>query len=156
MAPVQITKILEAHRLYLETDRTLGERANFRAVDLAGFSFAGTDLRRVNMRRAVLEGVDLGGADLRRANLIGANLKRARLEKADLSDARLNGANLAAANLKEADLSRADMEFSFLVDAALAKKTKYKDVDTLIPAIYQLWRGVQVTRNGSASVPAEL
>ena len=26
----------------------------------------------------------------------------------------------------------------------------------VIPAIYQLWRGVQVTRNGSASVPAEL
>ena len=25
----------------------------------------------------------------------------------------------------------------------------------VIPAIYQLWRGVQVTRNGSASVPAE-
>ncbi|MCH8924356.1 MAG: pentapeptide repeat-containing protein, partial [Planctomycetes bacterium] len=100
-------------------DRKHGQRANLRAVDLAGFSFAGMDLRRVNMRRAVLEGVDLGGADLRRANLIGANLKRARLEKADLSDARLNGANLAAANLKEADLSRADMEFSFLVAAAL-------------------------------------
>ena len=66
LAPGDIKKILESHRLYLETDRKHGERANLRSVDLAGFSFAGMDLRRVNMRRAVLEGADLGGADLRR------------------------------------------------------------------------------------------
>jgi uncharacterized protein YjbI with pentapeptide repeats len=87
----EIERLLAAHRLYLETERRQGRRADFGSADLSGVDFAGLDLRRVKMDRAVLRGADLTGAHLERANLIGAVLEGARLDNADLSGARLSG-----------------------------------------------------------------
>ena len=81
----EIERMLAAHRLYLETERRQGSRADFGSADLSGRDFTGLNLRRIKMDRAVLKGADFTGAHLQRANLIGAMLQEARLDHADLS-----------------------------------------------------------------------
>ena len=102
----QIEQILAAHRLYVETERRQGRRADLGSADLSGLNFSGLNLRRVKMDRAVLKGADFTGARLERANLIGALLAHARLDSADLTGARLSGANLVSASLRNALLDR--------------------------------------------------
>src|SRR5437762_11200143 len=102
----EIERLLAAHRLYVETGRRQGRRADFGSADLSGVHFAGLNLRRVKMDPAVLRGADLTGAHLELRNLIGAVLEEARLDNADLSRARLSGANLASASLVNATLRR--------------------------------------------------
>ena len=58
----EIERHLAAHRLYLETERRRGRRADFGSADLSGVRFEGLNLRRVKMDRAVLRGADLTGA----------------------------------------------------------------------------------------------
>src|ERR1700739_1340053 len=48
----EIDRILADHRLYLETERRQGRRADFTVVDLSGRVFAGVDLRRATLPRA--------------------------------------------------------------------------------------------------------
>src|SRR2546421_438918 len=115
----EIERLLAAHRLYVETGRRQGRRADFGSADLSGVHFAGLNLRRVKMDRAVLRGADLTGAHLDRANLIGAVLEEARLDKADLSRARLSGANLASASIVTGCVTQADMEFALMDTATL-------------------------------------
>src|SRR4030095_17136730 len=43
----EIERLLAAHRLYLETERRQGRRADFGSADLSGVDFAGLNLRRV-------------------------------------------------------------------------------------------------------------
>jgi len=57
MTHEQLTAILEAHKLWVETDGRQGERAN--------------------LRLAVLRGCDLREADLRGADLVGCDLSEA-------------------------------------------------------------------------------
>jgi hypothetical protein len=42
----EIEQMLAAHRLYLETERRQGSRADFGSADLSGHDFSGLDLRR--------------------------------------------------------------------------------------------------------------
>lgn len=70
----ELRKILDEHKVYLESLGESGSRANF----------SGTYLRDANLRNA-----DLRGADLSWANLIKANLRGADLSGADLRAARL-------------------------------------------------------------------
>src|SRR5262249_54899759 len=111
-SPSEIEKILELHRVYLETEYHEGHRANFSSADLSGRDFSGLNLRGIRMDRAVLRGAAFTGARLQTANLIGAILEQARLDRADLSRARLSGANLVSASLEGAWLAKADMEFA--------------------------------------------
>ena len=50
----QIERILDDHRLYVETERRQGRRADLGAVDLSELNFAGLELRRAKMDRALL------------------------------------------------------------------------------------------------------
>ena len=108
----EIEHMLAAHRLYLETERRQGSRADFGSAGLSGHDFSGLNMRRIKMDRAVLKGADFTVAHLQRANLIGAMLQEARLDHADLSGARLSGANLVSASLENACLAEADLEFA--------------------------------------------
>jgi hypothetical protein len=72
----QIEEILAAHRLYVETERRLGRRADFGSADLVRLNFSGLNLRRAKMDRALLKGADFTRTRLHRANLIGALLAR--------------------------------------------------------------------------------
>jgi hypothetical protein len=72
----QIERILGEHRLYLETERRQGCRADFGSADLSGLNFSGLNLRRVKMDHALLTGADFTRANLQRANLIGGQSRR--------------------------------------------------------------------------------
>ena len=72
----ELATILELHKLWLETNRLQGGRANLGGANLAN---------------ANLSGANLNVADLTYANLGGANLKGAKLSLADLTDADITG-----------------------------------------------------------------
>jgi len=113
---LNIQKILDEHKLWVETNKEKGSMA-----DLSGANLSGADLRGANLSEADLSGADLSGANLSEADLSGANLSEADLSGADLSEANLSGANLSEANLSEADLSGADLSEANLRGANLSE-----------------------------------
>ena len=68
-------EILEAHKLWLETNGRDGERADLRGADLRGADLRGADLSGADLRWADLSGADLRGVDLSGADLRGAELR---------------------------------------------------------------------------------
>jgi uncharacterized protein YjbI with pentapeptide repeats len=96
----KLNRILEEHKLWLESGGSEGKRANLWGANLGRANLGGANLERAN-----LGGADLWGANLGRANLGGANLWGANLEEANLGGADLRGANLREADLRRADLS---------------------------------------------------
>ncbi len=115
----ELALILEAHELYVASNKQSGRQANLDATDLSGRSFVGKKLWRIRMRRADLGNADLTGADLRHALLVGARMQRATLAAADLSRARLGGIDLSDAACQGACLAEADIEFGILANADL-------------------------------------
>ena len=89
MNTAELQKILDEHKVWVESYRQRGDRANLRGADLRC-----ADLRDANLRCADLRGADLRGADLRGADLSDADLRGADLRGADLRDADLRGADL--------------------------------------------------------------
>src|SRR5216683_7800472 len=77
LSPGEVEQRLAAHRLYLQTERRQGRRANFASTYLSGLNFSGLDLRRIKMDRTLLRGADFTGE---RANMIGATMQHARLD----------------------------------------------------------------------------
>jgi hypothetical protein len=65
----ELNKILEQHKLWLESDGEKGERA-----DLRGANLRHADLWNADLRHADLQDADLQDAHLRRADLRGAKL----------------------------------------------------------------------------------
>ncbi len=91
MNATELQKILNEHKIWIESDRSQGSRADLRVANLSG----------ANLRVANLSGANLSGANLRVANLSGANLSVANLRVANLSGANLSVANLSGANLPD-------------------------------------------------------
>ncbi|EOX5554815.1 pentapeptide repeat-containing protein [Yersinia enterocolitica] len=114
-----LNKILGEHKIWVESYRENGSRANLRGADLRCANLSGADLSGANLSGANLSGANLRGADLSGANLSGANLRGANLRGADLSGANLSGANLRGANLSCADLRCADLRGADLRGADL-------------------------------------
>ena len=102
-------KILEAHRIWVESGRKKGTRADLIQADLRGANLSRAFLGGVVLRRAFLGGANLSRADLRQAVLDGANLSGADLREANLSYAYLSEADLRGADLSWANLSGADL-----------------------------------------------
>ena len=69
-----LEQILSAHRIYLETSREQGTRADLSAADLTGCDLSGKALRRIKLDHALLRNANLAYANLQKANLIGADL----------------------------------------------------------------------------------
>ncbi|WP_339053686.1 pentapeptide repeat-containing protein [Arsenophonus endosymbiont of Crataerina pallida] len=92
----ELRKILDEHKVWVES---LGEDGS--KADLCRANLREADLRGADLYGANLYGADLRGADLRGANLYGANLYGADLRGANLYGANLYGANLYGANLPE-------------------------------------------------------
>ncbi len=107
----ELDKIIDNHKLWLNSECEKGERADL--------SYA--DLRYVNLSYADLDNADLSYADLSNANLHNANLHNANLHNADLSNADLSNADLSYANLSYADLSNANLRHANLRYAVLRK-----------------------------------
>ena len=94
MKKEELNKILDDHKLWVESIGKKGKRAYLK----------GADLYSADLYNANLYGVNLYGAVL-----AGANLKGANLYYADLYDANLLGANLLGANLEGANLEGTDL-----------------------------------------------
>ncbi|HGC8063424.1 TPA: pentapeptide repeat-containing protein [Yersinia enterocolitica] len=84
-----LNKILGEHKIWVESYRENGSRANLRDANLRDADLRGANLRGANLRDADLRGADLRGANLRDADLRGADLRGANLRGADLRGANL-------------------------------------------------------------------
>jgi len=111
----ELSEILKQHSIWLESDHTLGSRANL----------AGADLEEANLAGADLSKADLRDTNLSEANFFEANLYRADLSRADLYKADLSGANLSEANLSITKLSRANLYIADLSGANLSGADLY-------------------------------
>ncbi|MDX7495489.1 pentapeptide repeat-containing protein [Providencia stuartii] len=115
----ELRKILDEHKVYVESFGESGSKANLIDADLRGANLIGADLSGANLSGANLIGADLIGANLIDADLSGANLSGADLIGANLIGADLSGANLSGANLSGADLSGANLSGANLSGADL-------------------------------------
>lgn len=105
-----LNAVLEDHRIWLESNKKLGGRADFEGVDLRGTAFKDAKLTAANFKSANLRGVNIEGANLRGADLRGVDFSRANLRNADLRGADLRGAYFEYANLRSAHLEGAQLE----------------------------------------------
>ena len=94
MKPSELKAILDQHRLWFESGRVQGKRADLVGANLVGANLVGANLKGANLWGAYLEGANLQGADLEGAYLQGAYLPGANLRGANLEGANLEGAYL--------------------------------------------------------------
>ncbi|EKN3753895.1 pentapeptide repeat-containing protein [Yersinia enterocolitica] len=114
-----LNKILGEHKIWIESYRKNGSRANLYGANLRDANLYGANLYGANLRDANLYGANLRDANLYGANLRDANLRDADLRGANLRDADLRGANLRDANLCDANLCDANLYGANLCDANL-------------------------------------
>lgn len=100
----QLNPLLKAHRQWLESDGSEGERLILQGVNLSELNLRGAKLERASIR-----GCDFYQSDLAHANLRGAVLHRCDFRKANLRGARLNCASLRNISLSFTDLSQTDL-----------------------------------------------
>ena len=137
MDAVELSKILDKHKLWLESERG-GERADLRHANL-GYA----DLRHANLGYAYLGSANLGYADLRHANLGSADLGHADLRHVDLGHA-----DLRHANLGYADLRHANLDFSCLPLWCGGLKMHIDDKQA-IQILYHLLSSIRYSKNVS-------
>ena len=110
MASRSIKDILNAHSLWLCSNRSDGERADFSGYAFFGDRLAGLDLTGANLNGAKLSRADLCATKFDEAELIGADLEGAILDDASLRRACLQNANLVAVEgLTSASLAGANL-----------------------------------------------
>ena len=118
-----LNKILDSHKLWLETKGEKGEKANLSYIDLSYI-----DLTNVNLSHAILYCTRLNYTKLNYTNLSFCNL-----EAADLTGAILIGTNLFKANLAEANLSNTNLTNANLRETDLYKTNFfYAKIDNMI------------------------
>lgn len=119
MKASELNKILEQHRLWVNSNTEQGSRANLTHANLRGASLEGRILTRADLRSADLRSANLTGANLTGADLFGANLENANLTGADLHNADLEVTNITFANLHGADLTHTNLARASLHGADL-------------------------------------
>ena len=136
ISKAKLDKIIDNHKLWLQTNGEKGERANLSSADLSS---------------ANLSSANLSYADLSYANLSSADLSSANLSYANLSSANLSSANLSYANLSSANLSSANLDFSAfpLWCGGLDVHIDDKQATQLL---YHLVRNVKYSKNTSAKL----
>ncbi|WAX23373.1 putative pentapeptide repeat protein [Staphylococcus phage vB_SauM_VL10] len=120
----ELNKILEEHKLWLDSNEEKGNRADLSFTILRNVNLVDADLRRAilveaDLRRANLRRATLEEADLRDAIFVEANLRKADLSHANLRYADLRHADLSGADLSATDLRLSDLRFSYLKDTDL-------------------------------------
>ena len=116
MRQERLNKILDDHKLYVESKGEKGEPAILEGFNLEGLDLEGAYLKEISMYNVILKD----------ANLIDANLQYADLSSADLRGANLEGANLKEAYLRYANLKGAKftIEIRDVVDLSYCYLTK--------------------------------
>ena len=72
MTATELKVILDQHKLWIESGRKKGKRADLWGANLQGANLQSAYLEDANLRGAHLEGAHLEGADLQGADLQGA------------------------------------------------------------------------------------
>ena len=117
MDQIEIKNILDNHKLWLDSNKQKGERANLTGANLTG----------ANLTGATLWDSDLTGANLKGANLTDANLTNANLVNAFLTYANLTGADLTGTSLWRANLTNAILpDISWIKAGCLVHLNKVK------------------------------
>lgn len=121
MTQEELNKILQEHKLWLESFHEKGKRAYLGSTCLEHLNLKGADLRYALLGWSNLKYADLSYANLTGAYLVGANLREAYLECVNLSDADLSHADLSNANLLCACLNDANLSFACLYNVNLIR-----------------------------------
>lgn len=100
----ELKKILNEHKLWLESNGKKGKQADLSHVNLSHVDLSHADLSYIDLSNA-----NLSNMDLTNANLFYANLSDANLSYVDLSNANLSNVNLSHAGLFYTDLSNTDL-----------------------------------------------
>ncbi|QQO38049.1 pentapeptide repeat family protein [Staphylococcus phage LSA2308] len=106
----ELHKVLEEHKLWLDSNSEEGAKADLSYTILRNANLVDADLRSANLRGAVLRYADLEDTNLRGAILKGADLTRANLTDSRLNEANLEYADLTNTNLTDAKLSQASTQ----------------------------------------------
>jgi uncharacterized protein YjbI with pentapeptide repeats len=109
MTQQELDKILEQHKIWVDSGYKKGECANFEKACLEFLNFSNTNLAHASFRKANLRNANFKNTKLWNANFIRANLEDANFEKADLFQANLAHANLEDTNFEKADLHHIDL-----------------------------------------------
>ena len=80
----QLDKIIDNHKLWLQSNGEKGERADLSFADLSSTNLSSADLRYTDLRYTNLRFADLSSTDLSFADLSSADLRYANLSDADL------------------------------------------------------------------------
>jgi uncharacterized protein YjbI with pentapeptide repeats len=126
IAKQDLSKIIDSHNIWLNSNEKDGERADLSETDLKEVDLQGVILRKANFSSANLEKANFKGADLRGAIFRDANLKSVYFGGANLEGATLNSANLYFASFRDANLSdvhffSADLSNANLVNTDLSR-----------------------------------
>ena len=150
MTQEKLREVLEAHKLWLNSDGKEGELADLSSEDLRGLDLPGADLRGADLRWA-----NLIGADLHNANLLDADLRGADLSYANLIYANLSGTNLIGTALIGTDLYGTDLNCSCLY---LWRSSLYAHFDDrqLKQIAYHLVKAGLHSQNASEETKREL
>jgi uncharacterized protein YjbI with pentapeptide repeats len=123
----ELTKILEAHQLWLKSDGKEGHRAvgkhDFSEKDLTGAQLSKAQLKKSNFTKANLKNANLKGAELQGAVFKDASLENTALQDSDLLEAEFTGATLTNASLQGAVLRSAKF------DNAQLSRTRLREAD---------------------------
>jgi uncharacterized protein YjbI with pentapeptide repeats len=99
MSQAELDRVLEQHKLWLQTGGAQGARAYLYSTNLSHADLSGADLSGAYLSGASLTGADLTGANLTYADLLRANLSDVNLSDVDLSNVYLYQANLSRAQI---------------------------------------------------------
>lgn len=116
-----IKEILQAHKLWLESDGKEGEQADFSETDIVKKDLSGANLRKASFKSCNAIKADFSGADISHADLENIILASAFLMNTTLEGANLEGADLNSTFLENTNLTRTNLEGSDLESANLKR-----------------------------------
>lgn len=143
----KIKEILDAHKVYVDSNGLDGEKACFIDANLNSYRFSEIDLSYVDFSNANLSGAAFNRCVLRRAIFTGANMQNIRV----LSD--MEGAYLAKVNLKNAILSHSKLKHVHLNNTSVEGATL---VDTDLTGAYLYETDLRKTNLSGATVTRAL
>lgn len=161
MESEELTKIIQSHKLWLDSGGKEGKRATLEeanfgtSVELRGADLRNAVLNRAEFKDADLTETNLQGAELRRASFDGAILRRTNLREADLQNANLENADflltaqLAGANVAGAKLPKPIAEFEGLRTIAEATSNGQKLFVAMLGGCLYSWLTIGTTRDAA-------
>lgn len=152
----ELTKLLEAHLLWLESDGKQGQQAvgkhDFSAADLTNAKLSKACLKKSDFTKANLTNADLREAELSGTIFKSAILKDANLQRSDLLGVDFGGATLTSINLQAAILRRAKFANSKLGGQARLREADLRNAD-LEKALYLQTSQLAGADVGGAKLP---